>query len=93
MEDIIPTDFFLSQNHPNPFKDRTTIKYCVPNKERIRLEVFNSSRNKVKTIVKEIKDAGTYKVDIDARNLPEGIYFYQLKAGDFVETKKMVLMK
>ena len=93
MEDIIPTDFYLSQNHPNPFKDRTTIKYCIPDKERIRLEVFNSSRNKVKTIVKEIKDAGTYKVEIDAAVLPSGVYFYRLQAGDFIETKKMVLMK
>ncbi len=93
MEDIIPTDFYLSQNHPNPFNNRTTIKYCVPDKERIELEVFDSSRNKVKTIVKEIKDAGTYKVDIDARNLPEGIYFYRLKAGDFIETKKMILLR
>jgi len=103
MEDIIPTDFYLSQNHPNPFKDRTTIKYCIPDKERIRLEVFNSSRNKVKTIVKEIKEAGTYKVEIsaiggsasggDAYNLPSGVYFYRLQAGDFIETKKMILLR
>ena len=93
MENIIPTDFYLSQNHPNPFKDRTTIKSCVTDKERIRLEVFNSSRNKVKPIVKEIKEAGTYKVEIDARNLPEGIYFYRFNAGDFIQTKKMVLIK
>ena len=93
MEEIVPTEFQLSQNYPNPFKERTTIKYCVPDKARIGLEVFDSSRNKVKTLVKEIKDAGTYKVEIDGRNLPDGIYFYRLNAGDFIETKKMMLMK
>jgi len=93
MEEIVLTEFQLSQNYPNPFKERTTIKYCVPDKARIGLEVFDSSRNKVKTLVKEIKNAGTYKVEIDGRNLPDGIYFYRLNAGDFIETKKMMLMK
>ena len=93
MKDIMPAEFQLNQNYPNPFKERTTIKYCVPDKARIGLEVFDSSRNKVKTLVKEIKDAGTYKVEIDGRNLPDGIYFYRLNAGDFIETKKMMLMK
>ena len=93
MEEIVPTEFQLSQNYPNPFKEKTTIKYCVPDKVRIGLEVFDSSRIKVKTLVKEIKEAGTYKVEIDARNLPEGIYFYRFNAGDFIETKKMVLLR
>ena len=93
MEDLVPTEFQLNQNYPNPFKERTTIKYCVPDKARIGLEVSDSYRNKVKTLVKEIKEAGTYKVEIDARNLPDGIYFYRLQAGEFIETKKMILLK
>jgi len=93
MEEIVPTEFQLSQNYPNPFKEKTTIKYCVPDKVRIGLEVFDSSRIKVKTLVKEIKEAGTYKVEFDAEELVSGIYFYRLQAGDFIETKKMVLMK
>jgi len=93
MEDILPSDFHLSQNYPNPFKEKTVIKNCVPDKARIGLEVFDSSRNKVKTLVKEIKEAGTYKVEVDASNLPDGIYFYRFNAGDFIETKKMLLMK
>ena len=93
MEEIVPTEFQLSQNYPNPFKERTTIKYCVPDKARIGLEVFDSYRNKVKTLIKEIKEPGTYKVEIDARELPEGIYFYRFNAGEFIETKKMILLK
>ena len=93
MEEIVPTEFQLSQNYPNPFKKKTTIKYCVSDKARIGLEVLDSSRNKVKTLVKEIKEAGTYKVEIDGRNLPDGIYFYRFNAGDFVETKKMILIR
>ena len=92
MEDIVPTEFQLSQNYPNPFRKMTTIKYCVPDKARIGVEVFDSSRNKVKTLVKEIKEAGTYKVEFNAVELASGIYFYKLQAGDFVETKKMILL-
>ena len=93
MEEIVPTEFQLSQNYPNPFKERTTIKFCVPDKMKIRLEVFDTDGNKVKTLVDEIKEAGTYKVEFDASKLPSGIYFYRLQAGDYIETKKMVLMK
>ena len=93
MEDLVPTEFQLNQNYPNPFKERTTIKYCVPDKARIGLEVSDSYRNKVKTLVKEIKEAGTYKVEFNAKELANGIYYYRLQAGDFIETKKMILMK
>ena len=93
MEEIVPSEFQLSQNYPNPFKEKTTIKYCVPDKMKIRLEISNYDGNKVKTLVDEIKEAGTYKVEIDARNLPDGIYFYRLQAGEFIETKKMILLK
>ena len=93
MEDLVQTEFQLNQNYPNPFKERTTIKYCVPDKARIGLEVSDSYRNKVKTLVKEIKEAGTYKVEFNAKELANGIYFYRLQAGDFIETKRMILMK
>ena len=93
MEDLIPTEFKLSQNYPNPFKERTTIKYCVPDKARIGLEVSDSYRNKVKTLVKEIKEAGTYKVEFNAKELANGIYYYRLQVGDFIETKKMILLR
>ena len=93
MEEIIPTEFQLSQNYPNPFKARTTIKYCVPDKMKIRLEVFDSDGNKVKTLVEEIKKAGTYKVDFNAKDLASGEYLYKLESRDYFETKKMVLLR
>ena len=93
MEEIVPTEFQLSQNYPNPFKEKTTIKYCVPDKMKIMLAVFNSKRNKVKTIIDEVKEAGTYKVEFNANDLDSGEYLYKLETTDFVETKKMFLLK
>ena len=93
MEELVPSEFYLSQNYPNPFKDKTTIKYCVADKTKIELVVYDSDRKKIKTLVNEIKEARTYKVEFNATGLPSGIYFYRLRAGSFAETKKMLLIK
>jgi hypothetical protein len=93
MEEIVPTEFELAQNYPNPFKDKTTIKYCIPEKIKIKLEIFNSKGNKVKTLINEIKEAGTYKVEFNAENLESGEYFYKLESKDFFESKRMVVLK
>jgi uncharacterized membrane protein len=93
MEDILPTEFQLSQNYPNPFNGKTTIKYCVPEKMQIRLEVFDSKGNKVKTLVDEIKESGTYKVEFNATEYEKGEYLYKLESRDYFETKKMVLLR
>jgi hypothetical protein len=93
IEDIVPTEFELAQNYPNPFRERTTIKYCVPEKMKIRLEVFDSKGNKIKTLVDEIKNAGTYKVELNLNELEEGEYLYKLESQDYFGTKKMTLLK
>jgi len=93
LEDIVPTEFQLSQNYPNPFRERTTIKYCVPDKMKVMLEVFDSDNRKVKTLINEIKEAGTYKVEFNAKELVSGEYLYKLESRDFFETKKMILIK
>ncbi len=93
MEEIVPTEFQLSQNYPNPFKEKTAIKYCIPAKMKIRLEVFDSDGNKIKILVDEIKEAGTYKVEFDASKFVIGEYLYKLESKDFFETKKMVLLR
>jgi len=97
MEDILPSDFHLSQNYPNPFKEKTVIKYCVPDRTKIKLEVFNSAGERVAVLVNEIKQPGTYQVEFNVCSVNEelkiGEYHYKLIAGDFVKTKKMVLMK
>jgi hypothetical protein len=93
MEDLVPTEFYLSQNFPNPFKEKTTIKYCLPEEIRIKLEIFDSKKEKVKTLIDEVKEPGTYQVEFKPNGFTDGIYLYQLSAGSIILTKKMVLMK
>ncbi len=100
--DVKPiTEFSLSQNYPNPFNPSTKIKFNIPSPyqgegQRVRfttLKVYDVLGNEVATLVNEEKPAGTYEVEFDASNLSSGIYYYQLKAGSFIQTKKMILMK
>ena len=93
MEELLPTEYRLSQNYPNPFRDDTTIKFCVPDKVKIKLEILDSDKKIIKTLVDEVKESGTYQTKFIANGLLNGIYFYQLQAGNFIETKKMVLME
>ena len=93
MEDLLPTEFYLSQNHPNPFRERTTIKYCLPEEVKIKLDIFDSKKEKIKTLVDEIKEAGTYQVEFRSNGFDNGTYFYQLTAGGVILTKKMILLK
>jgi len=89
----LPENFKLYQNHPNPFNPLTKIKYSVPYSSKVIVKVFDVLGNEIRTLVNEDKPSGEYGVEFDGSGLPSGIYFYRLKAGDFVETKKMVLMK
>ena len=89
----IPSGFLLSQNFPNPFNPSTKIKYSVPQTSNVVVKVFDILGNEIETLVNEEKSAGTYELMWNAANLPSGVYFYQLKAGDFVQTKKMILIK
>ena len=93
MEDIVPTEFELAQNYPNLFKEKTTIKYYVPEETRIKLEIFDSRKEKIKTLVDEVKEAGTYQVEFYSNAIKEGIYLYQLRAGSYENTKRMLLLK
>ena len=93
MKDFVPDKYFLSQNYPDPFNEKTTIKYCLPEKVRIKLELFDSERRKVKTLIDEIKEAGTYQVELKANEMKEGVYFYRLTACNFESTKSMLLLK
>jgi len=89
----LPTDFELSQNYPNPFNPTTNIEYSIPEQSYVELKVYDILGNEVATLVNEEQSAGTYRADFIGIDLTSGIYFYTLKAGGFVETKKMILLK
>jgi len=88
-----PKTYALSQNYPNPFNPATTIKYSVPSAQFVTLKVFNLLGQEVATLINQEQNAGNYIVRFDASGLSSGIYFYSLQAGNFNETRKMMLMK
>jgi hypothetical protein len=88
-----PNDFSLSQNYPNPFNPNTVISYQLPVNGNVTLKVYDILGNEIATLVNEEKPAGEYEVEFNGSNLPSGIYFYQLKAEQYSETKKMILLK
>jgi Secretion system C-terminal sorting domain len=89
----IPLIFTLEQNYPNPFNPSTTIKYIIPNDGKVTLKVYDLVGRVVATLVNQFKKSGSYDVIFHARNLPSGVYFYQLRVDSFVGTKKFVLLK
>ncbi|HEX9739258.1 MAG TPA: T9SS type A sorting domain-containing protein, partial [Ignavibacteriaceae bacterium] len=97
----IPNEFSLSQNYPNPFNPRTKIKYSIPNviasetkqSQFVILKVYDLLGREVATLVDEFKPLGSYEIEFDASQLSSGIYYYRLKASDFFETKKMIVLK
>jgi photosystem II stability/assembly factor-like uncharacterized protein len=98
-----PSTFYLEQNYPNPFNPSTKIKYSIPQSSNVTIRVFDILGKEIETLVNEEKPAGTYEVEFNSSTISgsisakggyaSGVYFYQLKAGSFVETKKMILMK
>jgi len=92
-ESNVPIEFNLYQNYPNPFNPTTTIGFGIQNRTIVKITVLNSIGEEVALLLNEEKDAGYHTVDFNATNLPSGVYFYQLKAGNYVDTKKMILLK
>ena len=92
-ESTLPTEFVLEQNYPNPFNPSTTIGFGLQNKSNVKITILNAIGEEVAVILNEEKESGFYKVEFTATNLPSGVYFYQLKAGSYVDTKKMLLLK
>ena len=85
--------FELNQNYPNPFNPSTIINYTVPVESKVVLKVYNILGKEVATLVNDVKQAGSYNITFNASKLASGVYFYQLSAGNFVSTKKLILMK
>jgi len=90
---IIPLAYQLSQNFPNPFNPVTTLRYQLPEKAEVTISVYNLAGQLVTTLVREQKPAGTYSIIWNADNLPSGIYFIELRAGNFHQTRKCLLLK
>lgn len=89
----LPKSFFVEQNYPNPFNPTTTIKFGLPLASHVTVKIFNILGHEIATLLDARKVAGTHKLSFDAKNLSAGIYFYRVQAGDFVEIKRMVLVK
>jgi hypothetical protein len=92
-ENATINNFRLEQNYPNPFNPTTTIKYAIPKTVNVELKVFDILGREVKTLVNETRNAGYYRVQFNASNYVSGVYFYRLKAGDYIKTGKMLLLK
>jgi hypothetical protein len=100
MNELEPSEFYLAQNYPNPFKGKTAIKYCVAYKTRVRITVYNTEGEVMERLVDEEKNPGTYEVELSAsggvvggRQLEVGDYYCCLKAGEYKSEKKMLLIK
>ncbi len=91
--EINPENISVSQNYPNPFNPITTIQYVLPQRSDVQITIYDLLGKKVMTLMSEMQDAGYKTVQWDATNIPSGTYFYQIKAGDFVQTRKMILLK
>lgn len=89
----VPLNFILSQNYPNPFNPETKISFSITKKSFVTLNIYNALGSKISELVREEKEAGRYEIDFNASGLSTGIYFYGLKAGNFLQTKKMILLR
>lgn len=88
-----PDNFEIYQNYPNPFNPVTNINYQMPEDSFVKVTVFNSLGEKVKTLVSEYQTAGSYNIKFDGENFTSGVYYYKINAGRFAKTKKMILIK
>jgi hypothetical protein len=92
-------NFSLEQNYPNPFNPSTVIRYQLPFNRKVSLKVYDILGKEIATLLDEYKEAGRYEIKFPnvetrhASSLPSGVYFYQLRAGDYIQTKKMILLR
>ena len=88
-----PSKFNLDQNYPNPFNPSTAISYQLSAFGHVTLKVYDVLGNEIKTLVNEYKPAGKYTINFDASKLASGVYFYRLQAGNYIDVKKLMLLK
>jgi hypothetical protein len=88
---MVPLKFHLSQNYPNPFNGKTKIKYCIAYETKVTITILNLKKEIMEILLNEEQKAGTYEIEFDAGDLVKGIYLFQIKAGDYLNTKKMLI--
>lgn len=97
VDDVTPYSFYLLQNYPNPFNPATTIEYSISSAGFVQLKIFDILGNEITTLINEEKQPGIYQINFNAQSerggLASGLYFYQLKCGNLIQTKKMILLK
>jgi len=89
----IPIEYSLSQNYPNPFNPITKIQFEIPKDGLVNLKVYDVLGREVKNLINEVKSAGRYTVLLEGSDLSSGVYFYRIESGDFVQVKRMILLK
>jgi len=89
----VPSNFLLYQNYPNPFNPITTIRFQIPSRQKVELKVYDILGSEVVTLLNEEKLAGIYEIKFNASGLSSGVYFYQIKSQDFIQSKKLILLK
>ena len=90
---FVPSKFELDQNYPNPFNPSTKIRYQLPTESKVVIKIYNILGSEVMVLVNEQKEAGSYEAEFNASNLSSGTYIYKINADNFVQTKKMILLK
>jgi photosystem II stability/assembly factor-like uncharacterized protein len=95
INDVKPSaqSYQLEQNYPNPFNPTTTIKYNIAKPDLVKISVYNTLGQKIKELVNEVKTPGNYRISFNASSIASGIYFYRITAGNYTQTKKMILVK
>jgi photosystem II stability/assembly factor-like uncharacterized protein len=88
-----PIGYDLFQNYPNPFNPSTTINFTIPQNDQVTLKIFDMLGNEISTLLNQVVTSGNHEIQFDATSLPSGLYFYALTAGNYIETKKMMLLK
>jgi len=91
--EVVPDQYELSQNYPNPFNPSTTIRFSLPKQAQLKINLYNMLGELVEAIAEGTYETGYYKVTFNASNLPSGTYIYRIESSDFVQVKKMVLIK
>jgi len=92
-DETIPTEFKLEQNYPNPFNPSTKIKFAVPERSNVLIKIYDILGSEVATLVNKEMEVGRYDVEFNAGGYSSGIYLFRMEAGNYVNTKKMILLR